>query len=102
RGSPEALHAALAYSVTYPFGVLGALVLLRVFAQRHREALAAQQERERAVLQRELTSQNFEVTNEQVAGRSIGELRVRDAVGVMISRVGKPGESLVPTKYTVL
>jgi len=102
RGSERAAHAALAYSVCYPFGVLGALLSLRIYASRHRAALAQQQAHELALRKSELTTRNFEVSNGELDGRSIGELRVRDAIGVMVSRVGQPGASVVPTKYTRL
>ena len=59
-------------------------------------------EKNQALIAGELITRNFEITNEAVIGKSIGELRVRDEVGVLISRTGRPGESLVPTKYTQL
>lgn len=100
--SPLASHAALAYAVAYPFGVLGAVLSLRAFARRHRAALAAEQARTAALSKNELATRNFEITNDAVVGRTIGELRIRDQVGVLVSRIGRPGESLVPTKYTQL
>ncbi|MET0410710.1 MAG: TrkA C-terminal domain-containing protein, partial [Polyangiaceae bacterium] len=40
--------------------------------------------------------------NPTTAGHSIGELRVRDAIGVVVSRLRRAGLVIVPTKYTVL
>lgn len=102
RGGELAAHAALAYSVAYPFGVLGGALLLRGFAARHRAALSEQQAAALAARKNQLASGNFEVTNQAIVGRSIGELRIRDEVGVVVSRVGSPRESIVPTKYTIL
>lgn len=101
-GSPAAAHAALAYSVAYPFGVLGAVLRLRRHALTNAKELAEQREKNRALVAGELITRNFEISNDAVVGKSIGELRVRDEVGVLISRTGRPGESLVPTKYTPL
>jgi putative transport protein len=42
------------------------------------------------------------VTVADVIGRSIGELRVRETAGVVVSRVQRKEEVFVPTKYTVL
>jgi putative transport protein len=102
RGSELAAHAALAYSVSYPFGVFGAVLLLRGFAAHHKKALAELRERLALTRQNELATRNFEISNPEIVGRSIGELRVRDVVGVLLSRVGRAGESLVPTKYTLM
>lgn len=102
EGTAYALNPALGYSVTYPFGVLGALICLRAFASRRSQRLSDEQERYRRERAEELSSRNFEVTNDTVVNRSIGELRVRDEIAVVISRVGRSGDSLVPTKYTVL
>lgn len=102
RGSELSAHAALAYSVSYPFGVFGAVVLLRAFAARHRKALSDLQAQLALSRKNALATRNFEITNPDIIDRSIGELRVRDTVGVLISRVGRAGESLVPTKYTLM
>ena len=52
--------------------------------------------------QNELARGNLEVPSDAVVGRSIGELRIRDPVGVVVSRLGSPREGMVPTKYTML
>jgi len=102
KGTPQALDPALGYSVTYPFGVLGGLLFLRLFAKWKSARLAQEKEAGQREKAKVLASRNFEVTRAEVAHRSIGELRVRDEVGVLVSRVGRAGRSLVPTKYTVL
>ena len=94
-------HPALAYSVCYPFGVLGALLLSRWFARFRREDLA-REKAIRAAAQTGIESANLEVSQAKVIGHSVGELRVRDAVGVIISRLQRGYNQLVPTKYTVL
>jgi putative transport protein len=42
------------------------------------------------------------VERSEVIGHSIGELRVHDSTGVIISRVQRGDEQIVPSKYTVL
>jgi len=101
QGTPLSEAPAIGYSVAYPFGVLGAILALRVFARLSRTRLAAERadaERERA----SLVNGDFRVTRPEIVGRAIGELRVRDVAGVMISRLRRGDDTIVPTKYTVL
>lgn len=102
QGTDLASHPAVAYSITYPFGVLGALVLFRILARLRRKALAEERAHREKAVSPPLRSSNFEVTNPDIVGRAIGELRVRDVAGVVISRWNRDGVTKVPTSYTVL
>lgn len=101
-GSTLALHPVVAYSVTYPFGVLGALCVFRVFVSMRRARLAAEISESRTVGHPAIVNGNFVVTNGEVADRSIGELRIQSSIGVVVSRLRRDGDLIVPTKYTVL
>ncbi|WP_437799187.1 aspartate:alanine exchanger family transporter [Sorangium sp. So ce693] len=103
RLSGTALEAipALAYSLTYPAGVLGALLLGRGFAKRRRDELAREVARQ-AASRVAIESRSVEVTNPRVLGHSIRELRVRDEFGVVVSRLRRGEVDSVPNKYTVL
>ncbi|MCC6625524.1 MAG: transporter [Deltaproteobacteria bacterium] len=101
QGSPLSEAPAIGYSVAYPFGVLGAILTLRLFARLTRTRLArerAQAESARA----SLVNADLRVTRPELFGKAIGELRVRDVAGVMISRLRRGDETIVPTKYTAL
>jgi putative transport protein len=100
-GTALALQPVLGYSVTYPFGVLGALVSFRILAATRKNQLAAEL-KQHAAEHVNIISANIEVSKSDVLDRSIGELRVRDVIGVVISRLKRQAEVLVPTKYTVL
>lgn len=102
KGTPTALHPTLGYSVTYPFGVLGALLLFRFYAVMRKRALDEERAKHAALTESSLRSANFEITNPSIVGKAIGELRVRDAVGVVISRLRRQADLIVPTKYTYL
>jgi len=102
QGTELAAHPAMGYSITYPFGVLGALALFRILARVRRRVLEEERARRETAVSPPLRSSNFEITNPEVAGRAIGELRVRDTVGVVISRWNRSGVTQVPTSYTVL
>jgi putative transport protein len=94
RGTALESGPVLAYSVTYPFGVLGALLLLRAFAGSRTEHTGN--------VQKEIVTACCEIQEPDALGKSIGELDIRRRLGVVVSRVSRAGETLVPTKYTVL
>lgn len=96
-----ALQPVVGYSATYPFGVLGALLSFRLFSSFENAALTREKAQSQAARSTIITL-NVRVTNPAVVGHSIGELRVRDKLGVMLSRVRRDDEVFVPTKYTVL
>jgi putative transport protein len=100
-GTALALQPVLGYSVTYPFGVLGALVSFRVLAAVRARQLAAEL-KQHVEDQVKIISANIEVSKADVVDRSIGEVRVREVVGVVISRLRRDAQITVPTKYTVL
>jgi putative transport protein len=100
-GTALEAHPALGYSITYPIGVLGALVLARVLARLRRVQLDRELQI-KAANRTNIASANLEVTNETPIGRSLGELRIRDVVGVVVSRLRRGPEVIVPTKYTAL
>lgn len=101
-GTELAANPAMGYAVAYPFGVFGALLMLRLFARLRDKRLAAEQTAASPTELRALVTANFRVTRAELDQKAIGALRVRDAVGVMISRLGRGGDARVPTKYDAL
>ena len=103
-GLPDPQAPAVAYSLTYPFGVAGGLLSFQVFLRLYR----APAERERAADQAQalerasLSSACFRVTNPAIVGKAIGELRVQEVVGVILSRHRQGEQVHIPTKYSVL
>jgi putative transport protein len=104
KGTVLAEHPALGYSASYPFGVLGALLLFRLFARMQRQALKAERELSASSSENELTARDFEVTNAAACGKTLEELRVRELIGVVVSRVHPRDGSAtqVPTRSSVL
>lgn len=105
--SVDPAHAsdpALAYSVSYPFGVLGGLLSYQIFMWIHRARFKEEVEKVSAASGggHKVTSMNFEVTNPDLVGRAIGELRVQEVTGCVISRIRHNDDVDVPTKYTLL
>jgi len=92
------------YSLTYPIGVFSVLIIYQLFVALKRRELKAEQEKVAAMAAgaERVVVKNFVVTNPTLFNRAIGELRVQEATGVIISRVRHEGDLFVPTKYTLL
>lgn len=102
QGTAIALHPVLGYSLAYPFGVLGALGVFRALVALRGKELDAETTRQSSASKGRLSTANFQLTNAEICRHAIGELKVRDRVGVVISRLRRGQETFVPTKYTVL
>lgn len=91
--TPLAAHPGVGYAVAYPFGVFGALLVLRVFARVRQRRLESEREDATPSTARALMTANFVITNPELDKKVIGELRVRDRVGVVISRLARGATS---------
>jgi putative transport protein len=101
HGTTFAHQPALAYSATYPFGVLGALLLFKAFAQLQRSA--ARTDTRSAEASGALRTRNFEVTHRDACGKSLEALGVGGESGVILSRVHRVnGPTFVPTHESQL
>ncbi len=102
-GGGEGAHAAvLGYSICYPFGVIGVLFLFRFFVQFNQATVRGEMQQADKVARPRIASANCLITEESVEDRCIGELKIHDNLGVIISRVSRGTEVLVPNKYTAL
>lgn len=103
--APErAADPTLGYSISYPFAVFGSLLAFGLVARLQSGRLRAEQERAAAAMsgERRVVAVNYEIANPALFGRAIGELRVQEQTGMVISRVRHDGKIFVPTKYTLL
>lgn len=100
----SASDPTVGYSVAYPYGVLGALLAFQVLAWLDRDRLAGEmaQTAAEAASQRRLVVRNFEVRNPEIFDKAIGEVRVFDRTGLIISRQRHGGEVFVPNRYSRL
>ena len=100
----QASDPTIGYAVSYPYAVLGGLMAIQVFMWFFRKDF----EKEKLQAQKVLTEcghpicRNFEIKNPDKFGRAIGELRIQDTTGLIISRLRHGTELSVPTKYTIL
>lgn len=100
-GTPMSEAPAIGYSVAYPFGVLGAILALRLYARLNKRRLDRDMAQAQAAHE-PLINGDFRVTNPALDGKALGELKVREQVGVMVSRIKRGAETFVPNKYTVI
>jgi len=104
KGTGNANDPAVGYSIAYPFGVIGGLIAFELFTRLFRSAF--QREKSEAEAHRKaistLLSANFEIQNSDLSGKAIGELRVQEKTGLIISRYRHGDKISIPTKYTVL
>lgn len=97
--------ASIGYGVAYPFGVIGVILFVRLmpklFGKKVKDA-EAEYQTEIYREYPEIVKKNFVVENENVAGKTIGELRIRQMTQAVISRVMRHETAFAPTPSTIL
>jgi putative transport protein len=86
-GSPL---ASIGYGVGYPFGVIGVILFIRFLPKILGVSLKKAEEDYHSKMKDEfpeILRRNFLVENENVAGKSIGDLRIRYMTKAVVSRV---------------
>lgn len=97
--------ASIGYGIAYPFGVLGVILFIKLvpvlfkidlrkaeleLRNKHKEAYP------------EIHYKHYEISNVNVIGHSLGELKLRTMTGASISRVKKGDFSFTPEPGTIL
>lgn len=100
RGQDPSAQAipAMAYAVTYPFGILGIILAMILLRRWHRVDLQAEQARfdeEQRAGQESLTRLTVELTNPNLDGLTVRQLPGIDKLGVVISRLRKRNQATV-------
>ncbi len=96
---------SIGYGIAYPFGVIGVILFVRLYPKFTRTNLKkAEEEYEQSTEENfpDILYKHFIVENDNIVGKSIGELRVRTMTQGVISRVKTNGEPQVPSSKTVL
>jgi putative transport protein len=97
--------ASIGYGVGYPFGVIGVILFIRFLPKILKISLKKSEEEYKRNAKNEfpeILKQNFIVENENVVGKSIGELRIRFMTKAVVSRVVHNGIAIIPSPETVL
>lgn len=97
----EATHspvASIGYGIAYPFGVIGVILFIKMAPKIFRVNLKHEEEnfklQQRSSIP-EITNQTFIVTNENIEGKTLSELRVRFMTKANISRIMRKDSELV-------
>jgi putative transport protein len=101
-GSPL---ASIGYGVGYPFGVIGVILFIRFLPKILGVSLKKAEEDYHSKMKDEfpeILRRNFVVENENVAGKSIGDLRIRYMTKAVVSRVVHHGLAITPKPETIL
>ncbi len=101
-GSPL---ASIGYGVAYPVGVIGVILFIRFLPRILRSPVnKAEKEYGSKLLEEypEILKRNFIVENENVIGRTIGSLSIRDMTKAVVSRVLHEGDAIIAGSETVL
>ncbi|WP_372946838.1 aspartate:alanine exchanger family transporter [Mariniphaga sp.] len=101
-GSPL---ASIGYGVGYPFGVIGVILFIRFLPKILGVSLNKAEDDYRSKMKEEfpeILRQNFVVENENVVGKSIGDLKIRYMTKAVVSRVVHNGLAITPKPETIL
>jgi len=97
--------APIGYGIAYPFGVIGVILFVRLLPWMLNVRVdKAEKDIEMQLLKiyPEICNSHFVVENDNINGKTIGELKVRSMTGASISRVLTEGRAMTPSPGTVL
>lgn len=96
---------SIGYGVAYPFGVIGVILFVKFYPKIIRsDVKKAEHEYEKSSMEGypDIRHINLCVENENVIGKTIGELRVRTMTQAVISRVMHEEHAVTPNPKTIL
>ncbi len=101
-GSPM---ASIGYGIGYPFGVIGVILFVNLMPKLIRVKIAAEEKKykeELALDYPEILRKYYVVENENVIGKSLGEINIRFMTKAVISRVMHENNVIAPSRELVL
>ncbi len=96
---------SIGYGVAYPFGVIGVILFAKFYPKLIKADIkTAEMEYDKSSEEGfpEITHVNLVVENENIFGKTVGNLRVRTMTQAVISRVMHEGKATTPNNKTVL
>ena len=101
-GSPM---ASIGYGIGYPFGVIGVILFVNLMPKLIRVKITAEEKKykeELALDYPEILRKYYVVENENVIGKSLGELNIRFMTKAVISRVMRENTAIAPSRELML
>ncbi|MBS4013144.1 MAG: transporter [Bacteroidetes bacterium] len=97
--------ASIGYGIAYSFGVIGVIIFLSIAHLIFKIDLKKEGEKYKQQLLEvfpDIINRNLIVENKNIAGKTLGELRIGTMTHAIISRVKQQGIASTPTKNTTL
>lgn len=98
--------ASIGYGIAYPFGVLGVILFVKLSPKLFQVQLKKEEEEfteSNSSTTPPIGNVNLRITNENIHGKTVGELKIRSMTKANISRVMKLNQAAIaPTVDTVL
>lgn len=98
--------ASIGYGIAYPFGVLGVILFVKLSPKLFKVQLKKEEEEfteSNSSTTPPIGNVNLRITNENIHGKTVGELKIRSMTKANISRVMKLNQAAIaPTVDTVL
>ncbi len=97
--------SAIGYGVTYPFGVIGVVLFVKLFPRIFSMNIKNAENRFTTELETKypkIVNRNFVVENPEVIGKSIKELTFRQTTGANVSRILQNESAFTPSAHTIL
>lgn len=103
--STKIKESTLAYGISYPFGVIGVVLFVKLFPKLFNFNIAKAEESFNINLEEKhpkIINRNFIVENPNIIGKTISEIQFREKTGANISRVLYKTNAFTPSASTVL
>ncbi len=97
--------SAVAYGVTYPFGVIGVVLFVKVLPKILRINIKQAENEYSSKLEEKypkIINKNFVVENNNIIEKTLSEIKLREKSGVNISRVLYENKAFTPSPTTIL
>lgn len=91
--------AAIAYSIAYPFGVIGVILFVKLLPSILKVNIKDEERKIAAsikLLNPDIDASAFMVENALIINRTLQDLAIRTMTGAIISRIVRNGESIIP------
>ena len=103
--STKSTMASIGYGIAYPFGVLAVIIFVKVAPKLFNVSISEEEKKYEDDVKADfptITHRNFIVENQNVFGKTLGELKIRTMTRTNISRILHQGEAFTPTAKTPL
>ncbi len=98
-------NTAVAYGIAYPFGVIGVILFVKLLPRLLKTDIQKiEKEIDDTKLEQypQISSRIFKVTNNNILGQRLSDLKIRSITGAVISRIKHENEYSIPNPKSIL